>query len=120
MIRGQGMPSERHHEPGNLYIQFDVEFPESVDPMTLDQKNTLKKILGLPPVDTLKASKDPDAMEDDGPLEVDAFTDPIPAGVDEDEQMLEEPDAQGARGATMEDDDDDMHPGAERVQCANQ
>merc|ERR1712187_842730 len=28
VIKGQGMPSFRHHDHGNLYIQFDVKFPE--------------------------------------------------------------------------------------------
>ena len=28
MVQGQGMPSFRHHDYGNLYIQFDVKFPE--------------------------------------------------------------------------------------------
>lgn len=119
MIRGQGMPSERHHDLGNLYIQFEVDFPEHVQPLSLEQKNGLKSILGLPPVDTSK--KDPEAMDDeDGPLEVDPLTEPIPQGAHEDEHSLEEPENAGSRGATMEDDDDDVPPGAERVQCAGQ
>ncbi|KAI9296736.1 DnaJ-domain-containing protein [Neoconidiobolus thromboides FSU 785] len=28
-IEGEGMPSRRHHVHGNLYITFDVEFPEN-------------------------------------------------------------------------------------------
>ena len=31
MIHGQGMPSQRHHEPGDLYVKLDVKFPESID-----------------------------------------------------------------------------------------
>ena len=30
VIRGQGMPSYRHHDHGNLYVQFDVKFPTSI------------------------------------------------------------------------------------------
>jgi len=30
VIRGQGMPSHRHHEPGDLYVKIDVLFPESI------------------------------------------------------------------------------------------
>ncbi|KAF9962102.1 Type I HSP40 co-chaperone [Modicella reniformis] len=26
-VMGQGMPAERHHDFGNLYIQFEIEFP---------------------------------------------------------------------------------------------
>lgn len=32
VIRGQGMPSQRHHEPGDLYVKLNVTFPETIDP----------------------------------------------------------------------------------------
>lgn len=31
MIPGQGMPSHRHHEPGNLFVKLNVKFPEFID-----------------------------------------------------------------------------------------
>ncbi|KAG6910877.1 hypothetical protein DXG01_006560 [Tephrocybe rancida] len=31
VIHGQGMPSQRHHEPGDLYVKLAVKFPESID-----------------------------------------------------------------------------------------
>jgi DnaJ family protein A protein 2 len=31
-ISGQGMPSYRHHELGDLYIKFNVTFPDSIPP----------------------------------------------------------------------------------------
>ena len=31
MIHGQGMPSQRHHEPGDLYVKLRVKFPGSLD-----------------------------------------------------------------------------------------
>ena len=31
MIHGQGMPSQRHHEPGDLFVKLSVKFPESID-----------------------------------------------------------------------------------------
>jgi DnaJ family protein A protein 2 len=31
VIHGQGMPSQRHHEPGDLYVKIDVKFPDSID-----------------------------------------------------------------------------------------
>ncbi|KIJ29865.1 hypothetical protein M422DRAFT_214779 [Sphaerobolus stellatus SS14] len=31
VIRDQGMPSQRHHEPGDLFVKFHVKFPEHID-----------------------------------------------------------------------------------------
>lgn len=31
VIQGQGMPSQRHHEHGNLFIKLNVKFPEFID-----------------------------------------------------------------------------------------
>ena len=31
VIHGQGMPSHRHHEPGDLYVKLLVKFPEHID-----------------------------------------------------------------------------------------
>ncbi|KAF8497145.1 DnaJ-domain-containing protein [Russula emetica] len=31
-IHGQGMPSQRHHELGDLYVKFSIKWPEHVDP----------------------------------------------------------------------------------------
>ena len=35
VIAGQGMPSFRHHEPGELYVRIAVRFPESIDINTI-------------------------------------------------------------------------------------
>ena len=106
VIHGQGMPSHRHHDFGNLYIQFDVKFPDSLrgpngEKMSDEARATLESI--LPP---RKAGKIPpsDAMIEDYPLE---DVDPMRDG-------------SRAQGATMDEDEDEMHPGAERVQCASQ
>lgn len=32
VIPGHGMPSQRHHEPGDLYVKISVRFPDSIDP----------------------------------------------------------------------------------------
>ncbi|KAG9318360.1 carbon-nitrogen hydrolase [Chiua virens] len=32
VVRSQGMPSQRHHEPGDLFIRFTVKFPDTIDP----------------------------------------------------------------------------------------
>ncbi|EOD52181.1 Chaperone protein DNAj [Neofusicoccum parvum] len=107
VIRGQGMPSYRHHDFGNLYIQFDVKFPEKIGPeegsLSEEDKAALMRILGAPKIE--HAQPPADAMVEDYPLE----------NIDPTRENAR------ARGnASMDDDDDDMHPGAERVQCASQ
>lgn len=102
MIRGQGMPSYRHHDFGNLYVQFDVKFPQknwTADPLAFE---SLKAILPAqatttaPPAETMTEIAD---LED----------------VDASQQAR----AMGA--SAMDEDDEDGHPaGGERVQCASQ
>jgi len=101
LIRGQGMPSFRHHDCGNMYVQFDVKFPQKN--FTVDQAafDALKAILPasktaiIPPTETMTETVD---FED----------------VDPSQQAR-------AQGATaMDEDDEDGHPGGgERVQCAS-
>ena len=109
VIRGQGMPSYRHHDFGNLYIQFDVKFPTAIagppgedgypTSMTPQQIKALESVL---PARKPQAIPPPDAMTEDYSLEK---VDPMSEG-------------QRARGAHMEDEDEEM--GGERVQCASQ
>lgn len=106
VIRGQGMPSYRHHDFGNLYIQFDVKFPERLggpdgEGMSPEAVRMLESILPPRKQDALPP---PDAMTEDFTLE----------DVDPTRESAR------ARGATMEDEDDEMHTGGERVQCASQ
>lgn len=93
------MPSYRHHDFGNLYIQFDVKFPDKTEVQNvhlLDQVLPARKTQKLPPSD---------GMVEDFDLE----------DVDPRQQAR----AQGAAG--MDDEDEDGMPGgAERVQCASQ
>jgi len=35
VISGQGMPSHRHHEPGDLFVALEVNFPDSLDPAAI-------------------------------------------------------------------------------------
>lgn len=111
VIRGQGMPSYRHHDFGNLYVQFEVKFPEKIagppdadgypTGMTPQQVKALESVLpprspqNIPPAD---------AMTEDYSLEK---VDPMQEG-------------SRARGATGEDDEEGMGEGGERVQCASQ
>jgi len=102
-IRGQGMPSYRHHDMGNLYIHFDVKFPE-------DNFNTPEKLMLLEEILPPRAipEHNPDAMVEDVVLE------PVDARDQARAQQL------GGHGH-MHDEDDDMHGGGgERVQCASQ
>lgn len=99
VIKGQGMPSFRHHDFGNLYIQFDVKFPDKTQ---IQNVELLEQV--LPPRIQQKLPPQ-DGMVDDFDLEE----------VDPRHQAR-------ARGATgMDDEDEDGIPaGAERVQCASQ
>lgn len=104
------MPSYRHHDHGNLYVHFDVKFPESINgppgedgyptSMTPQQVKALESVL---PPRKPQAIPPPDAMTEDFSLEK----------VDLNQE------GQRARGATGEDEDDEMG-GGERVQCASQ
>ena len=109
VIRGQGMPSYRHHDFGNLYIQFELKFKpaltklipgsEDYDPTA---KAKLEDILGPR---TSQLEVDANAMVEDFALE----------DIDPSNQRR-------AHGATAmdEDDEDGVPHGAERMQCASQ
>lgn len=96
MVRGQGMPSHRHHDFGNLYIKFDVKFPEKNWTTNPEHFETLKAI--LPPT-------------------VQPITPPI--DVEAEQVDLEEMDPQSQSRAAhgMGDEDEDMEQGP-GVQCA--
>ncbi|CAI7633450.1 unnamed protein product [Penicillium pancosmium] len=101
VIPGQGMPSFRHHDHGNLYIKFEVEFPKKDQLQNLE---LLEKV--LPP--RMEQTQPPaDAMVEDFELHDIDGSEPSQAR------------AHGAAGG-MDEDDDDVPPGAERVQCASQ
>ena len=126
------MPSYRHHNPGNMYITFEVDFPTSTPHLDDMQRDLLKNILGLPVLSPQEKKRlqahrkqETNGMDiDSGPvLETDALTTPLPPGVVEEEFDLEEVDAGGhqrAHRAIDEDDEDGLPHGAERVQCASQ
>jgi DnaJ family protein A protein 2 len=93
VIHGQGMPSHRHHEPGDMYIRILVKFPESIDIASI---HLLER--------ALPARK---------PIEK------FPKNVQLEDVHLEEPDVRTKEDAMREDamDEDQGEP---RVQCANQ
>jgi DnaJ family protein A protein 2 len=101
MVQGQGMPSHRHHDMGNMYIHFNVKFPEKN--WTRDQSAfaALQKILPQPSVQNVPPAE--------------AMTEPVDL---EDMDSHTQSRVFGSPG--MDEDDEDGHPGAERVQCASQ
>jgi len=94
VIRSQGMPSQRHHEPGDLYVRFTVKFPDSIDPSTVHLLE-----MALPPR-----------------IPVQTFT----KNIHLEEVDLDEPDARSKASAMADDAMDEDHEGEPRVQCANQ
>lgn len=100
------MPSYRHHHQGNLYIQFDVQFPERLggangESMTEEQKLALESVL---PPRLIGPTPPHDAMLDEYHLD---DVDPTREG-------------SRATGATAMDEDDEDGVHGERVQCASQ
>jgi DnaJ family protein A protein 2 len=98
------MPSPRHHDFGNLYIQFNVKFPTNLGteeaPFTAEHVKLLEQVL---------------------PPRIEPAV--IPGNATIEEVVLEELDPTREhtqmKNATGEDDDEEMG-GGERVQCATQ
>ncbi|PHH83623.1 hypothetical protein CDD82_6069 [Ophiocordyceps australis] len=103
MVRGQGMPSYRHHDYGNLLIRFNVIFPEKN--WTTDHE-VFGKLRGLLPAPALQNIPPADAMTE-------------PADLEDLDAQAHNKVFTGAAGM-MDEDDEDAHPGGERVQCASQ
>lgn len=89
------MPSQRHHEPGDLYVKFEVQFPDHLDPAA------------VPLLEKALAPRKP----------IDKF----PKNVIMEEVDLGEVDAR-SKAHAMQDDamDGEYEQGEPRVQCANQ
>ncbi|KAF8892691.1 hypothetical protein BD779DRAFT_1610217 [Infundibulicybe gibba] len=92
VIHGQGMPSQRHHEPGDLYVRLSVKFPESIEPAVLP---LLER--ALPPRKAVPKFEKNIVVE---------------------EVHLDDADTRSR--AHMHDDGMDEDPEEPRVQCANQ
>lgn len=98
VIRGQGMPSLRHHELGDLYVRMRINFPDHIDPELITH---LEAALPprQPPAPTPKAHHVEDVELDD---------------LDARQQKEQAKREQGGDDAMDEDE------GEPRVQCANQ
>lgn len=135
------MPSYLLHNFGNLYVQFDVKFPESLFTMSGDLKSNDKEIEHFQKLkNTIEATakKDEDHPEpEERPPTLDEKVDmlraalsgsskptQIPPNAMTDDFELEQIDLSRegprARAATAEDEEDEMGAGGERVQCASQ
>lgn len=90
------MPSQRHHEPGDLFIRLQVRFPDSVP---LESVPLLEQ--ALPPRKPLEKFPKNVMLEEVEAVEADA-------------RQLEYAEA----GEAMDEDEDGE--GEPRVQCANQ
>jgi len=94
-IPGQGMPSYRHHEPGDLFVRLQVAFPESIDTALIPQLEA-----ALPPRKPVQT---------------------FPKNILLEEVELSALDARQQREQARHDDGmDEDEPGEPRVQCANQ
>ncbi|KAK6138015.1 hypothetical protein DH2020_028242 [Rehmannia glutinosa] len=101
-INDEGMPMyQRSFMKGKLYIQFTVDFPESLSP---DQSKALEAV--LPPRPSTRLTE----------MELDECEETTLHDVNMEEEMRRK--QQAAQEAY--DEDDDMHGGAQRVQCAQQ
>lgn len=99
VVEGQGMPSYRHHDNGNLYIKFLVDFPQP-DWTTPDKLAMLEKVLPPRPKSKLPKGAHSEVCE---MSEVDP---------------MQEARAEGAaRGQHEDEDEEGGQPG---VQCAQQ
>lgn len=87
---------------GKLYIHFNVEFPES---LAADQVAALEKILPARPQSQLTD------------MEIDECEETTLHDVNIEEEMRRKA---GQHQEAYDEDDEDMHGGAQRVQCAQQ
>jgi DnaJ homolog subfamily A member 2 len=101
------MPSYRHHDHGNLYIKFEIEFPdvEWAQTASAEALDLLRKVLPSPvPLEIA-----PNAHTEEAVL----------SAVDPMQQRRAEMGTSGARANGAMDEDDD-EGGPHGVQCASQ
>ncbi len=99
VLRGQGMPSYRHHELGDLYVCLSVAFPETID---VSKISLLEQ--ALPARKALPKTKKEIDVED---VQMD--------DLDEREARNVKPNGAGQHAGM---DDDDEEGGQQGVQCA--
>jgi len=92
VVHGQGMPSQRHHEMGDLFVKMSIKWPEHIDPSKIQ---LLERV--LPPRTQLPK---------------------FPKGTLVEEVDMSDADPRQERAMQQEAMDEDE--GEPRVQCANQ
>lgn len=102
VLRGQGMPSYRHHEMGDLFINIHVDFPDEIP---IDKIPLLEQ--ALPP------RKKPAAITNNEDVE-----DVLMEDISEREAHQGRSSANGAGAGQMEEDEDEEAGGGPGVQCA--
>ncbi|KAI9803471.1 MAG: hypothetical protein M1825_001814 [Sarcosagium campestre] len=105
IVYGAGMPSHRHHELGDLYITFNIEFPK-IPLQHPEEIRIVRELLGGSESDITRQAE---SIAQSGALVEEHTADPIPQGQR----------SRQNRGRAMV-DDDDAPQGGERVQCATQ
>ncbi|KAJ3726311.1 hypothetical protein EV361DRAFT_896069 [Lentinula raphanica] len=81
VIHGQGMPSQRHHEPGDMYVKLNVTFPDTIapenirylekalpkrnPPQTFPKNIAIEEVTMDEPDSRRQPMRDPDAMDED-------------------------------------------------------
>lgn len=102
-INDEGMPMyQRPFMRGKLYIHFTVDFPDSLTP---DQCKALETV--LPPRTSARLTD----------MEIDECEETTLHNVNIEEEMRRK---QAQQAQEAYDEDEDMHGGAQRVQCAQQ
>jgi DnaJ family protein A protein 2 len=90
VIHGQGMPSQRHHEPGDLYVKFIVKFPDHLDAAVIGfleralpprkpiEKFSKNIIIEEPPLDEVdtRSRQRAERMHDGEPMDEDGEGEP--------------------------------------------
>lgn len=93
------MPSQRHHEMGDLYIRINVRFPPAITPEQIAHLE-----LALPPRDPVKPTPKATLVEDVDLTDLDA----------------QQQKAQARRDMNGDEEMMDEEGDGPRVQCANQ
>ncbi|EPX74278.1 DNAJ domain-containing protein Mas5 [Schizosaccharomyces octosporus yFS286] len=105
VIPGQGMLSQRHHQPGNLYIRFTVDFPEPN--FASEEKLSLLEQV-LPPRKVEKAPKN--AVTEECVL----------SNVDPTESVRIDNNVNPTTATAMDEEEEENDGGHPGVQCAQQ
>lgn len=116
VIKGEGMPLHgRPYEKGNLYMNFKVEFPETV---TAEQAVSLKSVLGSSAGGGANGANGAAPMNEEDDDEMEEVT--LVPVVDMQRELKMRADYDRRHGGGANDSDSDEEGGGPRVACAQQ